>query len=249
MAGDIKNIHKGHRGRMRDKFIIHGERVFQSYELLEMLMFSVIPCVNTNPKAKLLFEAFGSVDGILSASDKELLGVGGIGEKTVKMIRSIDAFSNCLSETIENGVIERFDDYHKLGEMIIGKMKGEKTNKVVLLLFNSDMDLVGEELMYEFDYGSAAVRSDAFVSSAVRHNASVAVIAHNHPFGPLFPTSSDLATNVLISGALLSAGVTLLEHYVVSGESYVGFMDNLNSAFEQSLNIKRFLKSKAYGNG
>ena len=43
-----KMIHKGHRQRMREKLFSHGSRVLQSYELLEMLLYYVIPYKNTN---------------------------------------------------------------------------------------------------------------------------------------------------------------------------------------------------------
>ena len=54
-------IHKGHRQRMRDKLLTYGSKVMQSYELLEMLLFYVIPYKNTNPTAKRLILKFGSL--------------------------------------------------------------------------------------------------------------------------------------------------------------------------------------------
>ena len=249
MAGGEKNIHKGHRGRMRDKFIEHGERVFNTYELVEMMLYSVIPCVNTNPQAKLLMEEFGSIEGVFSATDEEIRRVKGIGNKTVGMLRAAADFADVISRGMESGTQVKYEDYNELGDMISEKMKNVKENRVMMLLFNNEMGLIGEEIISETDYGSAAVRSEKFVSSALKHHASIAVIAHNHPFGPLFPTNSDVVTNALVESALLGSGIFLLEHYIVSGESYVGFMNNLGAAFRQSLNVKRFLESKANKNG
>ena len=52
-------IHEGHRGRMRAKLLAHGQNIFDTYELLEMLLYHVIPYKDTNPVAKRLLYAFG----------------------------------------------------------------------------------------------------------------------------------------------------------------------------------------------
>ena len=49
MAGTDAQVHSGHRQRMRDKFIRHGADVFDTHELLEMLLYYVIPYKDTNP--------------------------------------------------------------------------------------------------------------------------------------------------------------------------------------------------------
>ena len=56
-----KDIHKGHRARMRSKLESYGPRIFDTYELLEMLLYYVIPYRDTNPIAKRLLAAFGSL--------------------------------------------------------------------------------------------------------------------------------------------------------------------------------------------
>ena len=42
-------IHYGHRARMRSKLITHGQRIFDTYELLEMLLYHTVPYKDTNP--------------------------------------------------------------------------------------------------------------------------------------------------------------------------------------------------------
>ena len=54
MQANNDGIHKGHRQRMRAKLKAHGARVFDTYELLEMLLYYVVPYKDTNPIAKRL---------------------------------------------------------------------------------------------------------------------------------------------------------------------------------------------------
>ena len=49
---DDDKIHQGHRSRMRDKLTLHGQFIFDTYELLEMLLYQTIPYRDTNPIAK-----------------------------------------------------------------------------------------------------------------------------------------------------------------------------------------------------
>ncbi len=84
-----KNIHAGHRGRMRDRFIREGLDSFAPHEVLELLLFEFIPVVNTNPTAHALIEHFGSVKNVLTAPYEELVKVPGIGPKAAEGILSV----------------------------------------------------------------------------------------------------------------------------------------------------------------
>ena len=50
-------VHKGHRKRMRRKFADFGAKVFDTYELLEMLLYYTVPVKDTNPLSKKLLQA------------------------------------------------------------------------------------------------------------------------------------------------------------------------------------------------
>ena len=63
-----ESVHKGHRSRMKEKLLTFGERIFHTYELLEMLLYYVIPYRDTNPISKALLKRFSGIDGVLSAN-------------------------------------------------------------------------------------------------------------------------------------------------------------------------------------
>ncbi|MDI2111899.1 UPF0758 domain-containing protein [Commensalibacter nepenthis] len=62
----------GHRGRMRAKLLQKGGQALEDYELLEMLLYLVIPRRDTKPLAKHLMNSFGSLDGLFSAPAEQL---------------------------------------------------------------------------------------------------------------------------------------------------------------------------------
>lgn len=238
-------IHKGHRERMRRKLEAHGARTFDSYELLEMLLYHVIPYKDTNPVSKSLLRQFGSLEGVFSAAREELLAVDGVGEAAAELITSVGEFISCGAEGETN--TSALDDYTAVGELFVKHFEGVKTPTVAMLLLGNNMNFIGIKNLYELDYASGAVRPEPFIEYALANRASIAIIAHLHPFGPLFPTTGDVATNNFIANALADASVTLAEHYVVSGTSFVGTMKHLQYAFCQSPELDRFLRSRDRG--
>lgn len=237
-------LHSGHRARMREKFSRYGRDVFHSHELVEMLLYYAIPYKNTNEIARLLFLRFSSLDGIFSATREELMEIPGVGPRIADLILSVGKIS-CLDAHRDQKEPRAFNDYTELGEFFVEYFSESDRYGIVVMTLNNKMEMVNCERIYDCDYDLARVRPEPFIDAVVRNNAAVAVIAHNHPFGPKFPTPGDIATNTLVSSALGRAGVTLLEHYIIVGREFVGFMKHLDTAFSQNAAIEKFLRSKA----
>lgn len=93
MPAEKAPIHAGHRTRMRSRFFETGLDGFQPHEILEMLLFCVIPKRDVNPLAHALLDEFGSVDAVLSASPEELARVSGVGRQTGEFFAALNAFA------------------------------------------------------------------------------------------------------------------------------------------------------------
>lgn len=94
-----KNRHAGHRERMRERFEAGGFDNYRPHEVIEQLLFEVLPRVNTNPIAHDLIDRFGSVMGVLRAPIDELCKVDGVGIKTAEYIASvIPAVNEAIAE-------------------------------------------------------------------------------------------------------------------------------------------------------
>ena len=75
---EIENIHAGHRERMMKKVKDTPDGLLD-YELLEILLFNMLPRINTNPLAHKLIKTFGSVEKVITASVDELMAIKGVG--------------------------------------------------------------------------------------------------------------------------------------------------------------------------
>ena len=244
MALGTNEIHKGHRQRMRSKLIRNSDRVFDTYELLEMLLYHVIPYKDTNPISKNLLNAFGSLDGVLHASKDELLGVEGVGERVAELILSVSEFASLMhgDDSGEGTVV--LDNYKSAGVFAVEFMRDKKGPCVAFFMLDNSMKLISADIVCEKKYESGGVRAGMFIDMAISNKASVVMTAELKPHGPLFPTVGDMETTKHIADALSAVGILHIEHYVTSGSSFIGTVSKDKFKVGQTPEIHNFIKSR-----
>lgn len=237
-----KDIHKGHRSRMRSKLETYGPRIFDTYELLEMLLYYVVPYRDTNPIAKRLLAAFGSLDGVFNASVSELSEVDGIGEKCAEFIslagRAIveDAALSCSKQ------VPVFNDYNDVGRYFVSYFEKNPSTTISMALLDNGMRLIKiVDIPGDF-FSSAAVKPKHFLDPVLSYSATIVIIAHKR-YSTLFLSDGDLATDKLIRSELANIGVTVAEHYVVSGKDYSGVKTRLSFGDDSMPELERFYNS------
>lgn len=240
---DENNVHKGHRARMRAKFLRHGSGIFDTYELLEMLLYVTVKRSDTNPLSKRLLDKFGSLEGVLSASREELLSTEGIGERTADYLISVGGMSELLAMDCE-----RFNapllTYDEIAECFVKHFNGGDEFAVSMMLLDNSMNLVDLVDIAECDFNSGRIVPAPFIHAAIKSDAALAVLAHTHPHGPDYPSYGDIESNNMINESLADAGVELIEHYVVCGDVYRGFMDRKIGLLSQFTALRGFYESK-----
>ena len=242
---DEKRIHEGHRSRMMTKLSLHGQHIFDTYELLEMLLYQVIPYRDTNPIAKNLLYAFGDLEGVLSADTEELVKVHGIGERVAEYLTDVGEISHILGAEIVDDDEIILSDYEEVGRFFYNYFKGTEQRQVVALFLDSSMRFMDIKPIYELDYESGGVKAKPFIDEVVKNHASVVITAHNHPYGPLYPTQGDRATHAMLTDAMNMAGILHVEHYIISGDYFVGIgsLKSFSAKLSQMPAVSSFLSS------
>ena len=86
-----KNLHKGHRQRLRELYLKDGIDNFNDHQALELLLFYAIPQRDTNPLAHKLLEEFGSISAVFDAPVPQLKRAG-LTDNTITLLKLIPAF-------------------------------------------------------------------------------------------------------------------------------------------------------------
>lgn len=227
------SVFKGHRERMRARLKSRGARFFETYELMEMLLYTVIPRRNTHPTAKLLLKEFGTLDSLFKAKREELAKISGVGGACADFISNVGAFLNFNDENARTGSKKCFSSYEDIGAFFADYFNGKSENETVILLLSSELSYIKLVKIYSLDLSSGAVCAKPFIDAALAAEASVCAIAHNHPHSSPFPTGGDWETGKILSAAFAEAGIHLLENYVVTQEGCKRFSNGTIQSLEK----------------
>lgn len=214
-----KNPHEGHRKRLRERYARSGMDDFAPHEVLELLLTYAIPRVDVNPLAHALIKRFGSVAGVMDATEKELRDVKGIGPEAARFLKMLPEvfrhyqLANCDSK-------DTFDTVAKLGDYLRAKYTGVTVERVYLILLNNRLKLIDCITLGEGSVNCSSVTVRTIAEHAFRENAAAVVLAHNHPRGLAIPSGADLEVTQSVECALETIGVPLLEHLIVTENSY-----------------------------
>lgn len=235
MAVKDKNLHNGHRERLRTRCRKDGLDSFEEHEVLELLLFYAIPYQDTNPLAHQLLNQFGSLAGVLDAPEEELRKVKGIGENTSLLLKIIPSVYRRYQISLQNAVTYitgETDAAAYLQNWFVGRTH----EFVLLMLLDARHRLLFCDTVSEGTATTANIYIRKIVQSAVQYEATFAFLAHNHPSGELLPSVQDLSATKLIYEALNSVDVQLVDHIIVSQNDYLSLKQSeyFDYAIEQN---------------
>lgn len=218
MAVRIDSVHSGHRTRMRERLLQHGTDVFDSHELLEMLLYYRIPYRDTNPVAHRLLSVFGSFDRMFRATAADIAARGEVTRETAEFLLN-------AVRCAEDGLYYRepeyiFDDFRKTGSFLLTYFRAHDVPRVVVLFLNNKNGFLSVDVFPTEGCSLIGQKPQKIVAAALTHGAASVIVAHNHPHGPAFPTPSDRAADTALRDALSQAGIQLLEHYIFCGDEF-----------------------------
>ena len=215
-----KNIHAGHRNRLREEIISADIAEPKSpVKLLEMLLFYGTPQKDTVPMAHELINTFGSFAGVLEADIDDIVKVTGITRNSASLIKLM--LPVVRTYTLEKfATPETLKNLDEIGQYLFAKYFAVKKECLSLLCLNH----LGQILSFEMMPGSidsVGISVRDIVSKVIKSNATAAVIAHNHPGGVALPSAEDIAITGALKDALSSISVELLDHVVIAADDYV----------------------------
>lgn len=221
-----KNIHSGHRERMKKKFLDHGLDVFETHEALELMLYYAVPYKDTNPLAHKLIDKFGSVSAAFDAPF-DCLKEAGLTDNQATYIKLIPQLARLyISDKEENA--DKIIDMDTIEDFIVSKFIGRDEEHILLLLMDAKFKEVFCGMVSVGTLTSSNIPVRKIVDLSMRYNARCAVIAHNHPSGFAEPSKVDLESTRSISQALGLVGVYLLDHFIVAdGDCYSLRQSNL----------------------
>ena len=198
-----ESIHKGHRERLKQRFLEEGLDNFTDIQVLELLLFYAIPRSDTNPIAHSLLEHFGSLSQVLEADVEELKKVPGIGDHAATLLALVIDLCryyqvNCAQKT------EILTTLEECGKYLVPRFFGRTRETVFLLCLDAKCKVLCCKEIGEGSVNTASISVRKVVETALSANATTVILAHNHPSGIAVPSNEDIQTTQRIARVLRS---------------------------------------------
>lgn len=214
-----KNLHEGHRARMRKRFKENGLDGWSQHEMLEFLLFYVHGQCNTNEIGHELIDRFGSLRGVLDADYAELITVPHIGDRAAVLLKLLpQLFRVYMTEGSEK---QSLLDY-AVRKAYFQQRLCIETNEILLAAcLDDEYNVYSCEKVASGIVSRTDVQMNQLMRAVLQSNCSLVMLAHNHPRGTALPSDADIAATRQIAGALQTVGVTLTDHIIIAGNQVI----------------------------
>lgn len=213
---------KGHRERLRRRFINNGIDGLHDYEAVELLLTFVIPRRDVKPIAKQLLRRFKNFSGLFDAGYEQLREVDGIGENAAVLF--------CLIKQICRGYLDdrmRDIDVVSSPKAVIDfartRLSGEKDEQFMVLYLNSKNHVIEWEVLGSGTVDRAVIYPRNIIRGALAANAAGMIFVHNHPSGVCDPSHEDVNLTEEIKKAAEAVNIRVLDHIIVGKSGYCSF--------------------------
>ena len=214
-----------HRKRLREKFLKAGAEGLHDYESLELLLTYAIPRLDVKPVAKALMKRFGSLNGVLDASQDELESVHGVGATSAILIRLVkELFAAYLEERMEGKDV--LSSPGAVVDFARVKLAGLPHEAFMVIYLNVKNEVIEHEVLNEGTLDRAIIYPRKVVESALIHHAGSLILIHNHPSGHPEPSQDDKRLTRSIVEAARTLEIRIVDHIIVGRDGYFSFVEN-----------------------
>ncbi len=216
----VKNIHSGHRKRVKENVCKNGFSQFEDHKLLELLLFYAIPQADTNELAHNLLNEFGTFEELVKADINRLKRVKGVGDNTAVLIATVgEVYYRALkSKRIKKTAYKTPDDFKALA---VSYLCAEKVEKIYIFCMDSAGKLKKAVELSSGDESSSYIDFRKALQVALDCDAKKVVFAHNHPNGDCEPSPSDMDSTRSICVTFRRLGILIIDHIIIGHDDSV----------------------------
>lgn len=208
--------------RPREKLLQNGASTLSDAELLAIFLRVGVKGKSAVDLSRDLLNAFGSLNGIFSASLSDITQIHGMGESKYVQLQAIFEMSRrALAEEMQTTDVlsspEKVSDYLSL-------KIGQLSREVFMVLFlDAQNRVITQEILFEGTLTQTSVYPREVIKRALHHNAASVILAHNHPSGVAEPSRADEMITQELKKALALVDVRVLDHFIVAGNVTLSF--------------------------
>lgn len=211
--------------RPREKFLLKGRSSLSDSELLAIIMGSGS---RDETAVELARKILASVDNnwhqLSLLTIKDLTKFKGVGEvKAISIATALEIGRRRASQEIpEKPQISSSNDAYEILKFHFAELRTEEFWAIFL---NQSNKVIHISQLTQGGINQSIVDIRILFKNALDHFATGIIVAHNHPSGNLKPSSEDIHITKKIKEAGNLMNIQLLDHLVITQNSYLSFAD------------------------
>ena len=221
---NLENVphYAGHRERLKARFRENGPEAVADYELLELILFQVVPRRDTKPIAKALLNRFGTFSDVLAAPEARLIEISGVGASVATHLKLVHA---AATRYARGAVRQRplLGSWSAVIDYCRAAMAYEEKEQFRILFLDKRNQLIADEVQQTGTVDHTPVYPREVVKRALELSATAIILVHNHPSGDPTPSQADITMTQAIVDVAKPLGIAVHDHIIVGRNGHASF--------------------------
>ncbi|HEA84112.1 MAG TPA: DNA repair protein RadC [Thermodesulfobacterium geofontis] len=210
---------KGHRNRVKERFLKEGPETFTDEDLLELLLILNIPYKDTRKLARELLNHYKTLDNVLDAPLEELSRFKGLKERSalpLKVVKEV-ARRYLKARALKTEYLRSPEEVYNYLRYEMQNLSREILKAIYL---DAKSKVLAIDTLFEGTITESAVYPREIFAKALEKKAVFLILVHNHPSGDINPSKEDIniTKKLMLVGYFLQCKV--IDHVIIGKNGY-----------------------------
>lgn len=236
-SSENKNIHKGHRKRLREIFNNVDPLTMPDHQILELMISFVQPQKDVNPLAHELLNEFGSLSAVMDASIDDLKKINGVGEVLASYIHFCSKLP-ALYNNSKTSYQTKLRNIAEIVDYIKSKVPFGGQEEFFYLCLNNKSNILCFKSLGKGNISNIYIDVRVLLQQILKYPTKSVVICHTHPNGTPYPSGEDRKFTLELLSLLDHLKIRLIDHIIISPEGHFSFFQNGTEALGQDADLR-----------
>lgn len=203
-----------HEEKLKQKFLQSGLIGFHDYEIIELVLFHVLPQQDITKISKALIEKFSNINNIFFASKKDIMAIKGCEKGVYQCFKLFSEISRILAREQLNcaPLLSKWSELCDYLRLKIAYLTHEEFH---VLFLDTHSYLIEDKMLFRGTVDKSTIYPKEIIKYALECGASGIVLAHNHPSGDATPSHDDIQITNQITQAAKIMEIHIIDHIIV----------------------------------
>ena len=210
--------------RPQERLLRYGAESLSNSELLAVILRAGTREENIIQLSQKVITVFNGINGLLEASQEDLMKIPGIKEAKASQILSVAEMAKRF-QTYRSGDSYKINAPGDAADLLMVELREYKQEVLKVLLLNTKNIVIGTYNASVGSLNSSIVHPREIFKEAIRKSAASIIMVHNHPSGDPSPSSEDIAATSRIKEVGKIVGIDLVDHIIIGDGKYISLRE------------------------